>query len=261
MIALALLGSMGCESQTRCSRELDGCHEVDLGRYLAVEPELPITGALFFFHGYGGSASSYADADWIVEGSRERGLLLVLPDGQDHSWSFVGSPEQGRDEQAFLAEVRADVLARWPEAAARMWVGGFSIGGSLTWDMACYAGDSYDVFLPISGAFWDPLPESCPAGPVNLRHSHGLADETVPMEGRPIGDARQGDVYAGWEVWKASNGCADEPDGEAVVGLETCQIWSTCSSGQNLSLCLHDGGHRVPEDWFTHAMDWADAAP
>ena len=37
---------------------------------------------------------------------------------------------------------------------------------------------------PVAGAYWEPLPETCPSGPMSLRHVHGLADPTVPMKGR-----------------------------------------------------------------------------
>lgn len=259
LVGLAAALAAGCGGEGRCERGLEDCHEVELGRYLALEPEGEPTGALVFFHGYGGSASDYASYDWIVEGAASRDLLLVLPDGEDHSWSFVGSPQPGRDEQAFVAEVRADVLDRWPEVAPSLLVGGFSIGGSMAWDVACYQGQDWTAFLPISGGFWEPLPADCPGGPVNLRHTHGYADETVPMDGRPIGDAQQGDILAGFEVWKAEDGCAAEADAVEPVGVESCEVWRTCAAGAELRLCMHDGGHKVPDGWMDGAMAWVEA--
>ena len=79
--------------------------------------------------------------------------------------------------------VRADMLQRWPVDTKRLLVSGFSIGGTMAWDLACYRGGDYTAFAPVSGAFWDPLPERCTT-PVNLLHTHGTADDVVPMGGQ-----------------------------------------------------------------------------
>ena len=124
--------------------------------------------------------------------------MLILPDGIDKTWAHQGSPSQARDEIAFMDAVRADMLARWPIEPNEILVTGFSQGGSMVWDLACQRGSDYGAFVAVSGAFWEPLPERCVGGPVDLLHIHGTTDRTVPMAGRPIGDRwRQGDVMQG----------------------------------------------------------------
>ena len=129
----------------------------------------------------------------------------------------------------------------------------------MAWDAACYRGDRFDAIAPIAGAFWEPLPETCPAGPVALRHTHGRADGMVPMEGRPIGNSQQGDVLSGMAVWRAVNGCAETPDRTEDVGVYTCEVWSSCAAQKELVLCLHDGGHEIPAGWLSENLDWAAA--
>lgn len=259
------LSACNGEDELRCQEGSTRCHEVESGRYLALEPEgwdgvseLP---SLVYFHGHGGSAGgTAASADWLVDGVSAWGGLLILPDGYHNSWSHMGSPEQYRDEEVFVDQVMADAAARWPLSDTR-YVSGFSSGGSMAWDVACLRGDDFTAFLPMSGSFWEPLPTECPTGPVSLRHTHGTADTIMPLEGRAIGDAHQGDVFEGMALWRSFDGCAEEPDATVVEGLVTCQLWTTCSSGAQLALCLHDGKHAPPDGWIDHALPWADALP
>ena len=256
---LLLLLACSQSDPTLCG-DLSRCHEVDGGRYLAREPEgwdgqsaLPM---LLYFHPYNSADTAVIDRSWIVEQLDARGILGIFPNGINNTWAHQGSPSKARDEITFLDAVLDDVESRW--SLTSKVATGFSQGGSMAWDAACYRGDRFDAVFPIAGAFWDPLPETCPAGPVNLHHTHGLADGTVPMEGRPIGNSHQGDVLDGVAVWRSVNGCEETPDRTEEVGISTCQIWSSCSSGQELILCLHDGGHQIPDSWFSDALDWAD---
>lgn len=260
LVAGALLG-VACQTteDTACGAELSDCYSVEGGRYLLREPAgwdgqsaLPM---LVYFHPYGGSDTVIRSRDWIAEGLDEQGALGVFPNGIDNTWAHEGSPSRARDELAFLDAVLADVESRYSLSFAM--AAGFSQGGSMAWDAACYRGDRFEAVFPIAGAFWEPLPETCPTGPVELRHTHGLADGMVPMEGRAIGNSQQGDVLSGVAVWQAVNGCAEEPDRSEDVGATTCQIWSSCASQRELSLCLHDGGHEIPTGWFADSLGWA----
>ena len=108
--------------------------------------------------------------------------------------------------------------------------------------------------------FWEPIPESC-AGPVDLWHEHGTADEVFPMEGRPIGSAHQGSVEESLAVFRDAAGCAVDPDRTEEVDGLTCEVWSSCDAGVEQRLCLHDGGHMTVSGWVerSHAWDHADA--
>lgn len=229
------------------------------GQYRAVPPAnwdgaspLP---AVMFFHGWQATAQAMLNNRALMDGFHAEGLLVVLPDGRDKTWAHVGSPSQARDELPFIDAVRADVTARYPIDTARFWVSGFSQGGSMAWDVACYRGADYVAFVPVAGAFWQPLPATC-ADPVNLRHIHGTADTVVPMAGRPIRTWRQGDVRRALTIVAATNRCASEPAAQETVGGLICEIWPDCTSGKALRLCLHDGGHQRPAGWIDDAWAW-----
>ncbi|HFD15528.1 MAG TPA: polyhydroxybutyrate depolymerase, partial [Rhodospirillales bacterium] len=154
-------------------------------------------GVVLFFHGWGSSAEKVLGNRKIREAVLGRGYALLAPQGLpgpesgNRGWSHQGSPHRNRDEVAFLRSVVADAVRRAPLDRDRILVSGFSAGGSMVWHLACYDRARYRAFAPIAGAFWEPLPEDCEAGPVRLLHLQGFADRVVPIEGRAIGDRWQ----------------------------------------------------------------------
>ena len=263
VLALSALPALRCtpDDALRCGggEVAAPCHEVDGGRYLVLEPRLPPPGplpAVLWFHGYGGSAVKQAAKDEFVQGLSDNGVLGILGDGLDNTWAHQGSPSSARDELAYVDAVLDDALSRYDIDEDKLWVAGFSQGGSMAWDAACYRAERFAAAFPASGAFWEPLPASCPSGPLRFRHTHGLQDTTVPMEGRPIGSWRQGDVLEGMDVRLSANGCAAEPDRVEVDGPSTCQIWDACDSGRDVALCLYEGGHKVPDGWLNRNLAW-----
>lgn len=212
---------------------------------------------VIFFHGYAATGTTMMKNKGLVKAFSDLGVLFIAPNGLRKTWAHVGSPSSARDELVFTDAILADVKRRWPVDEKLLWVSGFSQGGSMAWDLACYRGDQYAAFAPISGAFWRPLPERCPSGPINLRHIHGLGDTVVPMKGRPIRRIfRQGDVRRGMAVRRRQNGCPESPSRVERQGILTCEVWDQCSGGKELRLCLHDGGHSMPRGWVAEAYDW-----
>ncbi|MEQ8964712.1 MAG: hypothetical protein RID91_02710 [Azospirillaceae bacterium] len=220
---------------------------------------------IVWFHGWQDTGANAIANRGLVESWTDAGWLFAAADGREKTWAHVGSPSDARDDLAHVRSVIADIRARWPVDESRVLAAGFSQGGSMVWDVACRIGAPFTHFAPVSGAFWEPLPEGdCPAGPVRLAHEHGSADTVVPMEGRPIGDSwRQGDVLEGFAILRETADCADAPARTYGDGPFDCRAWgSSCRGPADLRLCLHDGGHRVLEGWSARTRAWvAETAP
>jgi len=217
---------------------------------------------LLYLHGYGQTSDEIANDKDLVAAVAEFGALFVIPDRPGHAWAHRGAPAEGRDDFGFLRAVIADAKAKFPIDAQKVYAAGFSIGGSMVWDLACHAAQGFAAFLPVSGAFWLPYPERCETGPVNLRHVHGVMDTTVPMGGRTIfGRYTQGDVGKGWDILRATDRCGSEEDRKTREELLSCQTWSSCASGHQLQLCIHDDGHEIQPAWLLGGLRWAAALP
>jgi polyhydroxybutyrate depolymerase len=123
------------------------------------------------------------------------------------------------------------------------------------WNLACYRGEKFSAFLAISGTFWTPQPEVCPSPPQNLIQIHGVADRTVPLEGRAIrnGEFRQGDVFRAMGMMRRANACPAEAGRGHREGALICERITGCVSGKVLDLCLHPGGHDFDASWLDFA--------
>lgn len=264
ILFLAGCTASGAPTNFDCGGPKDLC-EVDGGQYLALVPEswdgqspLP---TFIHFHGYGGTAVKLYEKASFTDPMAEVGALAIYPDGMNETWAHNGSPSTARDELAFFDAVFADVLERFPVDRDRLVISGFSQGGSMAWDIACSRGASTGaVFAPVSGGFWEPMPSSCPGGPVRIRHEHGTADRTFPLGGRALGSSyRQGDVRESIAIARQTAGCSEEP---TIVDEEgrTCEVWSECQGESEIRLCIHSGGHSVTSGWHARTLAWAAQA-
>lgn len=242
---------------------------VETGEYYIALPKdwekLKSIPAVVFLHGYDSSAEEVMANQQLRFILSEAGVILIAPQGEidtraKRTWSFPNGQTLLRNDFIFIASVVNDAESKWPIDKTRVLGSGFSIGASMIWYMACETQNLFTAYAPIAGAFWNPEPTRCQSGPISLRHIHGLADKTVPMIGRYVRDGtlRQGDVLKSIDVLRKENGCPIEETFIESRGNLICRRWAstTCSSGHDLVLCLHDGEHMFNADWVLDAVYW-----
>ncbi|MEP3347628.1 MAG: alpha/beta fold hydrolase [Litoreibacter sp.] len=241
--------------------------EIDQGSYHINTPdnaEGPVP-AVLFLHGAGGKGTGILRMGGPM---LERGYAVIGPNGMDRpgrfgtGWSFHPDRPQQRDEIEFIRAVIDDAVENHGIDRDRILLGGFSIGGSMASYLACDAPDVARAYAPVAGSFWRPHPamDSC-EGPVDLLHTHGWRDKTVPLEGRPLrnGVIHQGDVFQGMQIWRETNNCAGmRADTFETSGDFWRRKWETCENG-SLEFVLHQGAHGIPKGWSTMAMDWFES--
>ncbi|PTX55594.1 polyhydroxybutyrate depolymerase [Litoreibacter ponti] len=239
--------------------------EIETGSYHIAIPEGadgPV-GAVVFLHGAGGQGTGILRMGGPI---LARGYAVIGPNGLKRpnsrfgpGWSFHPDRPAQRDELAFIRAVIEDAADNHGIDPDRILLGGFSIGGSMVTYLACDDPTLARAYAPVAGSFWRPHPdmEAC-AGPVDLLHTHGWRDKTVPLEGRPLRsfDILQGDVFYGMQIWRETNGCA----GLRADTFETSEDfwrrkWESCEAG-SLEFVMHPGAHGIPKGWSTLALDW-----
>ncbi|MEL7131508.1 MAG: hypothetical protein AAGK77_03750 [Pseudomonadota bacterium] len=261
-LALALLlvapAAMACSADSRC--------EVPGGYYLASTPDdwdgqTPLR-LVVYFHGWNGSPEGTFRNRGMVRGATSRGALFVAPFAQTGYWRQMGAgrAERGRDEAAYMRAIMDDVRSRWPIDENQTLASGFSRGGSMVWNVACYTGDLFRAYAPIAGGFWRSNPDSCPTGPVNMRHIHGLSDTVVAFD--EVGVYNSMPIPAGFDLLRRINGTRGQgrsvPSGDDRL---TCTRWDRSTSGRVLELCLHERGHSIPAEWVGEGLDWLETLP
>lgn len=263
-LAMAMLAGLPA-SALACGTAATAC-ETPSGSYALALPDgegpFPV---LMHLHGMGGTGPHVINGG-VTRAALKRGYAVIAPTGWQpvsrfpKNWGVQDGRDYTRDDLSFLEEVLGDAARRAPLDRSRLLLSGFSRGGSMVWDVACAQPDFAAAYAPVAGAFWDDLPEDC-AGPVQLFHTHGWLDRTVPLEGRLIGGGRltQGDVWASLFIMRETNGCANrQPESGSAGGGGWWRHWSDCRAGR-LDLMLHPGGHNVPQGWTDRAIDWFEA--
>ena len=256
---------------TTADADCDGAAEpcrVENGTYHIVLPER-VTGpvpAIVLLHGYGGEGVGTIRNKGMVTLMLGRGYAVIAADGQKRAngdgrtWDFHPDRPATRDETAFLIAMADDAAARFGLQRDAMLLAGFSIGGSMTSYVACEAPNAFAAYAPVAGSFWRPHPTAC-AGPVRLLHTHGRADQTVPLTGREIMPGFvQGNVFDAMEIWRTTNGCTSaDADETETPGIYSVRHWTDCQLGTDLRLALHEGGHSIPKGWAQMAVDWFES--
>ncbi len=160
LLAICLLLLASQARRAAPCMEAPGCLIAE-GRYMALAPsgwdeKTPLT-TVVFYHGWRESAE-YVVADPLIRAFERAqraadraawgGEHLVLP----------GSPGHWRDEFIFAKTLVDDVVARFPVARDRLVAAGFSQGGSMVWNLACFRPNLFAVFGAMAGGFWTPAP-------------------------------------------------------------------------------------------------------
>jgi polyhydroxybutyrate depolymerase len=263
---IAAVLSLGAAPAFAGCADLEETCKTSLGEYhIALPDGVEAPPALIFLHGAGGSGKMATG----MRAALERGYALIGPQGVKRpgsrfgsSWSFHPERTEVRDELAFIREVIADAAETHGIDRDRILLGGFSIGGSMTSYLACEDPGLAAAFAPVGGSFWRPHPalDAC-AGPVQLLHTHGWRDTTVPLEGRVLGNGTiaQGDVFYAMQVWRETNGCDNfRATDFATDGSFWRRSWQSCDAGA-LEFVLFPGAHGVPRGWSDMALDWFEA--
>ena len=249
ILMLAPLSVLACSATSDCV--------IDNGTYRISLPETgdaPL-GAIGFAHGYQGSAAGVMKNKSLVRVAADRGLALIAIDAGANDWNLPNAPGdsvKSRDEMAYLDAVMADVAEKFGINPKRTVITGFSAGGMFVWNVICNRGDAYAGYIPYSGTFWKGPPASCPAPAQNIVHVHGTGDTTVPMEGRKIGDTRQGDLAQVLAMYMKDKDFAPD-DGYALVDMNCSH--ATSIGDKRLDLCLFDGNHSFTAERLGAAYD------
>lgn len=215
--------------------------------------------ALMQLHGHGSDGASYAGSPGVRGALDDFGVLGLFPTGEDgRSWKVGHHVDDiARDDLDFLERVVDEARARWP--ITEVTLAGQSEGASMVYEALCAGTDAFAGYLPASGSFWLPGSTGCPAV-APLRHTHGLADETWPLEGREGDPWSKGGVLEGLARVREGRGCAQSPSTTSSWDGLACETWTDCE--REVTLCLHEGGHSAREGWLRGHLRWmAEQAP
>lgn len=204
---------------------------------------------LIHFHGWKRDSKHPLKNPKVLTAINENGALLVAPEGLNRTWDFWNRDNR---DVPFVRAVIEDVAQHYPIDRSRIYATGFSYGSAMAWRTACDAGDLIAGILPAAGTLYRQESITCPTGPMSVMHVHGFKDNVMDL---PL--AADGNPNVAVDLWRRTNLCAAEPDGKETLNGHDCLVWSTCQSGREVMLCLHERGHIVPKGWIAAALERA----
>jgi polyhydroxybutyrate depolymerase len=222
--------------------------------------------AVVYLYGSLGNSARQIQDESFVQAFVDRGYAVIVPvaldlryvDGVGSGWELrnEGGRKQ-RDDMAFIAEVLDDAEVRHRIDRSRVLITGMSRGGFLTWDIACHAPGLAAAYAPIAAGYLGDMPSRC-AGPARLLHTHGRADEVVPIDNARLwhsGGARMEPLGSALTKIARTGGCIT-PAAPREFQDYDLTTWQDCGPGASAGLLLHSGGHIVPLSWYSTVIDW-----
>lgn len=207
--------------------------------------------ALIHIHGLGGSSGAVMENRAFIRVAKKLGIALVAVNGRARSWSFPQGVKRGkmRDEFRYFREVVSDIKKRFPVDGNKIVASGFSIGASMTWNLACRDPSNYAGYITVAGTLWRPQPTRCGSVIGEIYHFHGTSDRIFPLSGRVVRGKRQGDIFDTFEIMYRQDRCTRKIVSETKRRGLNCKIHRNCA-GETLSMCLHGGQHTIKASYL-----------
>ncbi|HJU90560.1 MAG TPA: PHB depolymerase family esterase [Gemmatimonadaceae bacterium] len=220
--------------------------------------KLPV---LIVFHGSGATGSSMMT---LFDGAdlERYGFLAVFPEaaeGTNATWALgcqrcTYADAAGVDDYRFVRDLLDTLAQKHDIDRARVYVTGFSLGGSFAFDLACrfgelVSGSAIVASLPSA----DELAGCRPSRPLEVLIMLGDRDPGVPWEGGGRYQYASADSSA--RLWASWNGCAMTPASSALPDRNgdgnqvRVTTYSSCRDDVKVRLFRVEGvGHAWPRE-------------
>ncbi len=238
------------------------------------DPTQP-TPVVVLLHGRPGNSGGMALMTGMNDVAENNNFIVVYPDGIDNEWnaqfdlSARSISLSGRrstlpqDDVGFLQTLMSDIGVDFNIDRTRLYLGGFSNGGFMTYRMACSAGGTFAAFAAISGNLYTELGDHCRrSDPTPLLIMHGTADPSVPYQGVLFRNAERGGepirisygIPETVAAFARRNGCSEAGQtthyaerGESPGTSVTRFAPNTCPAGEDIVFyAINGGGHTWP---------------
>jgi polyhydroxybutyrate depolymerase len=222
---------------------------------MAEEGSYPL---LIFLHGGGATGRSFQSrlrADALTDAA---GFITVYPDGLERSWTVgcgncTDAERLGADDVTFLATLARHLAEHLPVDTTKVFVAGFSQGGSLAHLYACTSSLPAAGVATVAGLVFRDVNADCdPGRPLPVVIVHGTDDPVAWYGGFGL-EAPLLSAPEGVEMWAREMGCQGPPVVTEIpdqVGdhlTVTTFEFTSCASGfPVVHHRINGGGHTWP---------------
>jgi polyhydroxybutyrate depolymerase len=202
------------------------------------------------YHGYSFTAAKMESYSQMNREADKAGFILVFPQGLDQppSWNAgIGAygPTGDANDIQFTRDMLSYLKTDYCVDAHRIYVTGFSLGGSMAYRVACTLSDQVAALATVAGAFYQ-APAGChPSRPLPILEIHGQADKFAPYNGNPT--AMMAAVSTYLNGWFLRDHCSSSSQVIFHQGDVTGLAWKHCAKSVIVEhYTVSDGGHTWP---------------
>ncbi len=210
---------------------------------------------VFNLHGLGSNSFQqrfYSGMNAVADTSD---FIVVYPDGIENAWNcgFNAPYDSGVDDKGYIAALIDTIDANYGIDRNRVYSCGMSMGGFMSYYLACERSDIFAAVASVTGSITDSVIHYCDLQrPVPIMQFHGTEDPTVPYNGMPGAyPSMQGLV----DFWVGQNNCTstdvtmyDIPDtnlGDSSTA--DVVIYDNCENNSQVILyTIYGGEHTWP---------------
>lgn len=205
---------------------------------------LPLVIAL---HGFGDTWENFYQGTGLVNRAEQDNFIVAFPQGYLNQWNDGSVGDHEEDDIQLLRDLIARVERDYRIDTERIYLVGFSNGGTMVFRAACEAPDLFAGIVSIAGTMRSAQAPDCEEASLPVMIVHGTNDTVVPFEG----SVYRYSVTSGVTFWATQNGCDLEsvtPYSEALFrnGFRT-YFFEDCANGNYVLFhAIENGGHNYP---------------
>ncbi len=193
------------------------------------------------FHGLYGTPFQQAMFSQYDAAAATSGVIVAYPAGIENSWNTGlccgGAQSMGVDDVGFARTVVQNISLNSCIDVSKVFAIGMSNGGHMAHRLACEAADVFAGVASVAGVL--TMLQCQPSRPISVQQFHGTSDSIVSYGGYGPGFPAVDGMMVDWA---ARNGCAPVPVISHEEGDATCETWTACDDGVEVTLCTVDGG-------------------
>lgn len=196
---------------------------------------------VLMFHGFGEDGREFATLTRMPTEGGRRGVIVVTPDGPNHTWQLNGS---GSDA-AFVDAIVVSLSSTLCVDRHRVYAAGFSQGAAFAIFYTCARPGRVAAFATVAVDFQLGCKQ-----PVPYLAFHGTDDPAVPYTDGAVGASLPGAVRGtllNMGDWAKLDHCSPTPVTRTIASEVTLRTWPGCIDGTTVGLyTIVKGSHTWP---------------
>ena len=215
-------------------------------------PDQPLP-LVLAFHESEGQGKNMAVHTGLNQLAKQKGFLVVYPDGINARWNVSGQAATKEDNVAFVQALIAHLGQLRAIDHQRIYATGLSNGGILVQKLACKNPGQIAAFATVAASLPDQFQAKCQSQtPISMLMINGTADDVVPWQGGEPPTVKVGrnlsipsipDVF---HFWQKHNHCATQITVQQRADRRvTTSSYTDCQAGSDVTLVALKGATHI----------------